>query len=143
MLPIQQSAQAGPGSAPSGLYRACSILLMLAISLVLSPVLSGCQTESPEAETVLWLKLNDSLSRYESVLVQIVDRNDTDKVLATLWNKPLPAPRTDIQPFRLKTLADEDFIVEIMGYQAQQLALQPDITSAILRPDIILQFISN
>jgi cadherin-like protein len=103
---------------------ACSLALILSFSLALS----GCQTETPEAETVLWLQLNDSLSRYESILVQIVDRNDTDKVLATLWNKPLPAPRTDIQPFRLKTLPDNDFIVQILGYQAQQLTLHTQIT---------------
>lgn len=91
--------------------------------------LGGCQTEAiPEAESVLWVKLNDSLSRYETVLVQIVDRNDSNSVLATLWNKPLPSPGTDIQPFRLKTLPDDDFIVKILGYMpAGQLALYTQI----------------
>ena len=101
---------------------------MAALAL-LSLALSGCQTETPEAETVLWLKLNDSLSRYESVLVQIIARNDTNTVLATLWNKPLRTPASDIQPFRLKTLTDDDFIVRILGYLAQgQLALHTQIT---------------
>jgi hypothetical protein len=124
MLPNRKPAQA------RSTLASVSLASSLAFSLAVALGLSGCQTAAtPEAETVLWLKLNDSLSRYESVLVQIVDRNDTNNVLATLWNKPLPAPSTDIQPFRLKTLADDDFIVRIMGYLAQgQLALHTQIT---------------
>jgi hypothetical protein len=103
-------------------------MAMAALAL-LSLVFSGCQTETPEAETVLWLQLNDSLSRYESVLVQIIHSNDNDSVLATLWNKPLPAPASDIQPFRLKTLTEDDFIINILGYvPVGQLALHTQIT---------------
>ena len=93
--------------------------MAMAALAFLALALSGCQTDSPEAETVLLLKLNDSLSRYESVLVQIIDRNDTSTVLATLWNKPLHKPDSDIQPFRLKTLSQDDFIVRILGYMDQ------------------------
>lgn len=105
--------------------------LAMAALAFLALALSACQTETPEAETVLWLELNDSLSRYESVLVQILDRNDTNDVLATLWNKPLPKPASDIQPFRLKTLSQEDFIVRILGYLAEgKLALHTRIDYA-------------
>lgn len=111
---------------------ASSLASSLAFPLAFSLALSGCQTEStPEAETVLRLELDDSLSRYEFVLVQIVDRKDTNTVLETLWNKPLRSPATEIQPYRLKSLVDNGFIVDILGYRAQgQLALHTRITYA-------------
>ena len=106
--------------------------MALAALAFLALALSACQTETLEPETVLLLELNDSLSRYDFVLVQILDRNDTNEVLATLWNKPLPKPASDIQPFRLKNLPQEDFMVRILGYldQGQQLALHTRIDYA-------------
>jgi hypothetical protein len=107
--------------------RMPSLLSLAAASLLL---FAGCQTEEPpEAETVLWVRLNDSLSRYERVLVQIVDRNDQATVLGTLWNAVLPAPGSNIPGFPLKNLATQDFIVIVTAYKAgDQLALSTQIT---------------
>jgi hypothetical protein len=127
-----------PGSSEGSLARPRSgrrkgsgplTAVAMAALAFLALAFSACQTETPDAETVLWLELNDSLSRYDYVLVQILDRNDTDDVLATLWNKPLPKPASDIQPFRLKTLSQEDFIVRILGYldEGRHLALHTRI----------------
>jgi hypothetical protein len=87
---------------------------------------AGCQTEDPpEAVTFLRVRLNDSLARYERVLVQILDRNDSTKVLFTLWNAPLKSPASDIPGYNLKNLGTQSFIVKVMGYKAKgQLALQ-------------------
>lgn len=100
---------------------ACALLAGAAL------LIGGCQTEDPPpAETFLRLKLNDSLSHYDQVLVQILNRNDTDSVLATLWNmQPLKSPATDIPGYNLKNLGRQSFIVRVMGYKARgQLALQ-------------------
>ncbi len=99
----------------------------LCLGSVLALLLVACQTaDPPEPETNIRLSLNDSLARYETILVQVLDRNDTNRVLATLWNKALPNPATDLPVLPLKEVGGaQSFIVKINGYKARnQLALQ-------------------
>ncbi len=100
------------------------------LAIALGVWFSGCQTtDPPPAETVLWVKLNDSLSTFEKVVVQVVDRNDSNAVITTLWNNPLPFPGKDIPGYPLKSLANKSFIVKVTGYKAGgQLALYTQIT---------------
>jgi hypothetical protein len=53
--------------------------------------LGGCLTETRE-ETHLRLQLHDSLARYDSVEIALVDVVDTSKVLAVLYNDPILNP---------------------------------------------------
>ncbi|HKP96827.1 MAG TPA: cadherin-like beta sandwich domain-containing protein [Fibrobacteria bacterium] len=109
---------------PAGV-RASGKLFFASMAAALSLFLGGCQTtDPPPAETVLWLKLNDSLSRYDLVVVQILNRQ-TQEVMGMLWNKPLPNPAKDIPGYPLKSLANQPFIVKVTGYKAMgQLALE-------------------
>ncbi|MDB5047501.1 MAG: hypothetical protein JWO30_572 [Fibrobacteres bacterium] len=103
-------------------------ILFAAAGLAFSLFLGSCQTtDPPPAETVLWVKLNDSLSRYDLVVVQILDRQ-TKEVVATLWNARLPAPNKDIPGYSLRSLASQPFIVKVSGYLGRQLALETVIT---------------
>src|SRR4051812_8481647 len=96
-------------------WRLCG-LLWACLALPLPIFLGSCQTtDPPPAETVLWLKLNDSLSRYERVLVEILNRQTTE-VIGTLWDNPLPNPGKDIPGYRLKSLANKPFIVKVTGF---------------------------
>lgn len=89
-------------------------------------LLAACTTEeTPEAETILRVRLHDSLARYEKVWVQVLNRNDTNTVLATLWKgEALPAPGTAIPGFSLNEIPSKSFIVRITAYKAGQLALK-------------------
>lgn len=93
---------------------------------VLALLLGACQTtDPPEPETNLRLSLNDSLARYEKIIVQLLDRNDSNRVLITIWNAPLRQPANEIPAIPLKTVGSDAFIVKITGYKAMgQLALQ-------------------
>ncbi|MDQ3000302.1 MAG: cadherin-like beta sandwich domain-containing protein [Fibrobacterota bacterium] len=90
---------------------------------------SGCQTvDPPPAETILRLHLNDSLSRYEKVRVQLLDRNDTNKVIAVLHDGVLKNPANEITGYALGILAGKSFIVKVTAFLAQdRLALQTHI----------------
>ncbi|MEO6097801.1 MAG: cadherin-like beta sandwich domain-containing protein [Fibrobacteria bacterium] len=103
------------------------LLTGLGLALILG--LSGCQTEDPpEAETVLWVRLNDSLSKFSSVVVQIVDRNDSNTIIHTMWNGKLPSPGVDIQGYPLRSLAKKSFVVKVKAYLSDgQLALYTQI----------------
>jgi hypothetical protein len=99
---------------------AVTLLLPLAFFLV------SCQTtDPPPAEQVLRLKLNDSLKNYERVVVQVLDRQDTNRVLVTLWDDALPSPATQVKPYSLLGQTNPSFIVKVTGYKAKgQLALE-------------------
>jgi hypothetical protein len=75
-------------------------------------------TASPEQETFLTISLNDSLRSCEKVLVQVFDRNDTTRLLATPWNGPLSKPGNDIQKINMKGFGTEAIVVVVSGYKA-------------------------
>ena len=88
-------------------------------------LLGGCQSADPlPADTILQLKLNDSLSRYDSVVITILDRQDMTNILETVWHAPLPAP-SQMQGHVLTKAKDRDFIVRVAGYASRdQLRLE-------------------
>jgi|GEM_PF-2447719 len=92
--------------------------------------LAGCRSADPppEAETVLRLKLHDSLSRYERVLVEILELPGDGNVLNILWNSSLALPGSELPSYPLKQLAEKGFIVRIKGFSSgDQLALETRI----------------
>ncbi len=91
--------------------------------------LGSCQTtDPPPADTVLWVKLNDTLSRYDLVVVQLLDA-ETKAVIKTLWSERLPDPQKNIPGYTLGSLANKSFVVKISGYKSLgQLALETLIT---------------
>jgi Cadherin-like beta sandwich domain len=100
-----------------------SWIIPLALAKVL--LLSSCQTaDPPPAESILRLRLADSLSRYETVIVTLIDPLDTNLVLETVWSGPMPKP-SQLSGYTLTTAKNRDFIVKIKGYSGgNQLFLQ-------------------
>ncbi|MEO7424112.1 MAG: cadherin-like beta sandwich domain-containing protein [Fibrobacteria bacterium] len=98
--------------------------LIACLGASLGLFLSGCQTVDPlPADEVLWLKLNDSLSRYDRVHVQIFD--SLSAPVYKLWNAKLPSPGTDLPPYTLGPLSHHRFTIKVSGFKAQeQLALE-------------------
>jgi Cadherin-like beta sandwich domain len=86
--------------------------------------LSACETvDPPPADEVLWLKLNDSLSLYDRVQVQILDSQAT--AVSTLWNAKLSDPGSNLPGYTLGALAHRPFTIKVSGYRAfGQLALE-------------------
>lgn len=99
--------------------------LLIPLGIIGSLLLTSCQTaEPPPAETVLRLKLADSLSRYDIVIVKIVDRLDTTKILQNIWDAAMPNP-SQLPHQNLKFATNKDFIVKVEGYSGgNQLFLQ-------------------
>jgi hypothetical protein len=117
-------------------------ILFASLAAAMAAFLSGCETtDPPPAETVLWVKLNDSLSRYDLVIVQVLDYQ-SNELVKTLWNGPLRNPSKDIPGYPLKSLAQKDFVVKVTGYKAMgQLALETLInyvggTKAVLHTEL-------
>jgi hypothetical protein len=116
-------------------------ILSASLAIAMSAFLSSCETtDPPPAETVLWVKLNDSLSRYDLVIVQVKDYQ-TNQAVTTLWNGRLQNPSKDIPGYPLKDLAHKDFVVEVTGYKAGQRALETIInyvggTKAVLHTEL-------
>lgn len=104
--------------ARAGKYLALAAACLLA--------LAACQTaDPPDPEIILRVRLHDSLKQYDRVVVQLIDRNDTNHVLTTLWNGALPNPASDIQGFSMKGQPSKSFIVKVEAYKALgQLALK-------------------
>jgi hypothetical protein len=93
--------------------------LLSALGLALGAVLFwSCQnaTQAPP-DTVLRLKLNDSLSRYDSVVITILDRQDMSKILEKVWSGRLNTPSL-LPGHTLSAAKDKDFIVRVAGYAA-------------------------
>ncbi len=85
---------------------ACSALLCV-----------GCQLVAPlPPDNILRLSLNDSLKQYENVIISIVDINDTNKVLETVWSAPITDP-TKFPDYTLTKANGKDFIVRVNGYK--------------------------
>jgi len=85
----------------------------------------GCQSADPlPAETILRLKLTDSLSRYDSVAITVLDRQDMTNILEDVWHGPLATP-SQMKGYELTKAKDRDFIVRVAGYAARgQLRLE-------------------
>ncbi len=101
---------------------------ILTVLLLAALFFTGCQTtDSLPAETVLRLSLNDSLSKYDSVVVTIVDRQNPSLVLENVWSGHLTTP-TQLPGHTLTVAKGKDFIVRVAGYAADnQLFLETHI----------------
>jgi hypothetical protein len=90
--------------------------------------LAACQTEEPpEAQSLLRVKLNDSLSRYERVVVEVYARSDTSRAVDTLWNDRF-VPPGQIPAYDLKKLRGGEFFLLVTGFASgSRLALQTRI----------------
>ena len=108
-----------------GFVRHASAMLTVLLAVLL---FTGCQTtDSLPAETVLRLSLNDSLSKYDSVVVTIVDRQNPSLVLENVWSGHLTTP-TQLPGHTLTAAKGKDFIVRVAGYAADnQLFLETHI----------------
>jgi hypothetical protein len=99
---------------------------VLALCALLALV--SCQLEDPpEAQTLVKVRLNASMARYDLVVVELYARSDSNQVLATLWNDRLQSPSSQIPAYDVKGMGDE-FIVKVTGYlPGKRLALQTRI----------------
>ncbi|MDB5105148.1 MAG: hypothetical protein JWP91_2837 [Fibrobacteres bacterium] len=68
-------------------------------------------------EKYVTVKLNDSLSRFDSVQVLILAAGDTNQVVGKLWDGHLAEP-SGIPPFRLDDAEGRDLSVRVMGFDA-------------------------
>jgi hypothetical protein len=107
------------------LWRGCVYALSLAAILAAT----GCQTvDPPPAKSLLSVQLDDSLKRFDSVLVQVFDRDNPSRLLKTLWRGPLTSPASDISGFDMQDFGTDRFIVTIIGFKAGgQAAMQTRI----------------
>ncbi|MDQ3002924.1 MAG: DUF2341 domain-containing protein [Fibrobacterota bacterium] len=81
--------------------------------------LSGCHPDqtSVREENYVTVKLHDSLSRYNSVLIQILAAGDTNQVVGHIWNGPLAAPGA-LPAYRMDDGESRDLSVRVRGYDA-------------------------
>lgn len=88
-------------------------------------LLASCQTtDPPPGESILRLKLADSLSRYENVIVDLVDPVDTNRILENVWTGTLSEPGK-LSGHPLVAAKGKDFIVKVRGFAGgNQLFLQ-------------------
>jgi len=101
---------------------------LYALPLAALLAFAGCQTvDPPPAQNLLYLQLDDSLKRYDAVLVDIFDRDSSDHLLTHLWNKRLQAPGSEIPAYDINALGTNRFIIRVQGIKANQLALQTRI----------------
>lgn len=88
------------------------ILIMTAILF-----LASCDPDGSSAreENFVKVRLNDSLSRYDSVRILILAGEDTGAVIGEAWNGRLAAPG-EIPPYRLDDAETRTVSVRVMGY---------------------------
>jgi concanavalin A-like lectin/glucanase superfamily protein/uncharacterized protein DUF2341/cadherin-like protein len=88
---------------------------------ILSPALilffASCQLDQSAAreENFVAVRLNDSLSRYDSVQILILADGDTNTVLGEAWDGRLAAPQ-EIPPFRLDDAETRPVSVRVKGF---------------------------
>lgn len=90
--------------------------LLLAATLSLT----GCnllEKEQPPAPVILYLSLDDSLSRYDSVTVHIADGADTGREIQRVWAGALPTP-SQVPPCTL-TGSKDNFLVKVRAYRGK------------------------
>lgn len=86
---------------------------------------------SPEPEgapeTYVTVRLNDSLSRFDSVVVQILEGGDTSAIMGTMWSQRLDSPGA-IPSYRLEPGGTQDLTVRVRAWDAEgRLALDERI----------------
>jgi hypothetical protein len=109
----------------SRFFPAFFALLSGALFLIGAGLLASCQSTDPApGDQILHLTLDDSLSRYDSVSIVVVDAKDTSLILERIWYGPLLFP-SKIPAKTLTAAKDKPFAVKIVGYGADdQIALR-------------------
>jgi hypothetical protein len=101
------------GLARSGMaLAAAAAALCLFAQCRLSP-----EPEGP-AESYVTVRLNDSLSRFDSVVVQILDGGDTAAIVGTMWSRRLDAPGA-IPSYRLEPGGAQEVTVRVRAWDAE------------------------
>ena len=97
----------------------------LALRLVLPALpaaalaLSACHPgETAPAERYVAVKLNDSLSRFDSVEVLILSASDTSQLVGRVWAGPLVQP-VEIPDYRLQAGENRDLSVRVRAWDAE------------------------
>jgi hypothetical protein len=82
-------------------------------------LLASCHPDqiSVREDNFVTVKLHDSLSRYDSVTIQLLAAADTDQVVGSVWNGRLPAPGA-VPAYRLDEGETRDLAVRVRGYDA-------------------------
>lgn len=108
------------------LLAGCAAFLLARCDLAPQP--------APRKESYVTVRLNDSLSRYDKVEVQILSGKDTASVIATLWSGRLEQPGA-IPSYRLDGSATGDVSIRVRAWDADgRLALDENISKADGRP---------
>lgn len=108
-------------------WAACATLLLAHCELSPEP--------SPRREHYVTVRLDDSLSRFDSVVVQILSGTDTAAVVGTLWSGgPLAQPGA-LPSYRLDGPAPGDVSIRVRAWDADgRLALDENLAQADGKP---------
>ena len=84
---------------------------------IASILLAGCDPDQTagRVENYVTVRLNDSLSRYDSVEILILADGDTNAVIGKAWDGRLAAPQ-EIPPYRLNDAETRTLSVRVKGY---------------------------
>jgi hypothetical protein len=81
--------------------------------------IAACHTDqtSTQEENYVTVRLNDSLSRFNSVRVQVLAGEDTGQIVGTLWDGNLPDPGA-IPSYRIEEGESRPLSIRVMGFDA-------------------------
>ena len=101
----------------SARIRSLGKLRVAGLAGLAGALLFACNTDpGTKQQTVLRLKLNDSLSRYDKIVIYIMDLADTSHVLEKVWSQELP-PGTQIPEYTLSAANEgRQYYVKIQGF---------------------------
>ncbi len=79
-----------------------------------------CGTQGPSSDEYLQLKLNDSLSLFDSVQIVLLNPSDSSKVLQEIWSAPLPNP-SNMDTVKLLFPSSQAYLVRIRAWNEEGL----------------------
>jgi hypothetical protein len=90
-----------------------------AAAALFAAILCQCDIDQPAVrqERFVTVKLNDSLSRYDSVQILILADGDTNAIVGTAWAGPLPAP-WNVPAYRLDDAESRSLSVRVKGFDS-------------------------
>lgn len=96
-----------------------SARLLAAAAALVGAFFCQCDIEqpAPREERFVTVKLNDSLSRYDSVQVLILAGGDTNAIVGTAWAGPLSAPG-GIPAYRLDDAESRPLSIRVKGFDS-------------------------
>jgi hypothetical protein len=110
------------------------VLALIFASLSLFP---NCQSqESTHEEKYISVKLNDSLSRFDSVEVWVLVAGDTSKIIGKIWNGPLSKP-VSISDYRLPEGENRQLAIRVRGYDTNGILVQNTLITKVAGQQIV------